>query len=98
MTVGAVHSRSRLLLKLLGVLALLGTWALGVAAVPLLGTGFTSVRSCTFPKSTNSTTVSRKTYNLVCLSIKVSDSGSWIASEKIMHMQVEVGVPYCIRV
>ena len=43
MTGGAVQSRSRLLLKLLGVL---GTWALGVAAVPLLGTGFTSVRSC----------------------------------------------------
>ena len=40
MTDGAVVSRSRLL-KLLRVL---GPWALGVAAVPLLGTGFTFVR------------------------------------------------------
>ena len=87
----AVHSRSRLL-------KLLVPRALGVATVPLLGTGFTSVRSCTFPKSTSSTTVSRKTHNLVCFSIKVGDSGSWIASEKVVHMQVEVGVPYCIRV
>ena len=80
---------TRLLLKLLR------TWALGVAAVPMLGTGFTSVRSCTFSQNT---TISRKTYHLVCFSIKGSDSSSWIASEKIVHMQVEVGIPYYIRV
>ena len=82
MTDGAVVSRSRLL-KLLRVL---GPWALGVAAVPLLGTGFTSVRSCTFSQNTNPITVSRKTYYLVCFSIKVSNSSSWIANEKTMHV------------
>ena len=93
--VGAMHTRSRLL----KLLRMLGPWALGIATVPLLGTGFTSVRPCTFSqKTTIAITVSRKTNHLMCFSIKGSNRGRWVASKEIMHVQVEISIAYCIGV